>query len=106
MYGARVLVAGVSYKPDVADTRETPARQVIAGLVRRGAEVAIFDPIVSAIEVDQVIYLSESEIRADDYDLIVICCAHRAMDPALFAEAKLLLDATYRLPAADNRYVP
>lgn len=44
--GARALLLGVTYKPDVADIRETPARQVAAGLLAAGVEVAYHDPYV------------------------------------------------------------
>ncbi|GAA2495677.1 nucleotide sugar dehydrogenase [Actinocorallia cavernae] len=44
--GARALLLGVTYKPDVADIRETPARQVAAGLLAAGVEVSYHDPYV------------------------------------------------------------
>jgi UDP-N-acetyl-D-glucosamine dehydrogenase len=44
--GARVLVLGVSYKPNVGDTREAPAIPVIEQLVGLGAIVTAIDPHV------------------------------------------------------------
>ncbi len=44
--GADVLVLGVAYKPGVADTRESPALKIIAGLFERGAAVSYHDPHV------------------------------------------------------------
>ncbi len=44
--GSRVLLLGVAYKPDVADTRESPAFPVAAELLARGADVAFHDPHV------------------------------------------------------------
>ena len=38
---ARILVLGVTYKPDIGDLRESPALKVIAQLVRRGADVEL-----------------------------------------------------------------
>ena len=35
--GARVLVVGVAYKPDVADLRESPALEILAQLAENGA---------------------------------------------------------------------
>ena len=37
--GSRVLVLGVAYKPDVSDTRESPALDILALLQQRGASV-------------------------------------------------------------------
>ena len=42
--GSRILVVGLAYKPDVADPRESPAFEIIDGLVELGAEVAYHDP--------------------------------------------------------------
>jgi UDP-N-acetyl-D-glucosamine dehydrogenase len=44
--GKKVQVIGVSYKPNVADTRETPAEIVIEELEVMGAEVTWHDPVV------------------------------------------------------------
>lgn len=43
----RVLILGVAYKPGVADTRETPVRDLIKHLQDLGKEVAWHDPLVS-----------------------------------------------------------
>src|SRR5262245_13372830 len=44
--GARVLVLGVTYKRDVADTRESPSLDVLSLLLERGAVVSYHDPYV------------------------------------------------------------
>ena len=44
--GKTVQVIGISYKPNVADVRETPAELVIEELKARGAKVSWHDPIV------------------------------------------------------------
>jgi UDP-N-acetyl-D-glucosamine dehydrogenase len=46
--GKKVQVIGVSYKPNVADTRETPAELVIDELKIQGAEVTWHDPVVKS----------------------------------------------------------
>jgi len=40
---ARILVVGVSYKPDVADLRESPALEIMSALARAGAQVGFVD---------------------------------------------------------------
>ncbi len=42
--GARVAVLGFSYRENTDDTRNTPAKEVIQELRRRGADVVIHDP--------------------------------------------------------------
>jgi UDP-N-acetyl-D-glucosamine dehydrogenase len=46
--GKKVLVVGVAYKPNVADTRETPAELLIDALTQLGAGVSWSDPIVGS----------------------------------------------------------
>jgi len=43
--GAKVLVVGVTYKPDLDDPRESPALEIIKLLRERGAEVSYHDPL-------------------------------------------------------------
>src|SRR3989449_6374892 len=47
--GARVLVLGVAYKAGVADVRDSPALEIIEGLLAKGAMVAYHDPHVPAV---------------------------------------------------------
>jgi UDP-N-acetyl-D-glucosamine dehydrogenase len=47
--GARILVLGVAYKPDVDDIRCAPALDVWEGLAALGAEVSYHDPYVGAV---------------------------------------------------------
>ncbi|WP_367596425.1 nucleotide sugar dehydrogenase [Teichococcus deserti] len=45
--GARILLIGLAYKPDVPDTRESPALEIFSLLEERGAEIAYHDPLVA-----------------------------------------------------------
>jgi UDP-N-acetyl-D-glucosamine dehydrogenase len=49
--GSKVLVLGVTYKRDCADTRESPAIDVIELLLQRGVEVTYHDPYVNEFDV-------------------------------------------------------
>ena len=46
--GKKVLIVGVAYKPNVADTRETPAELLIDALEELGAVVSWSDPVVGS----------------------------------------------------------
>ncbi len=41
----RVAVLGLTFKPNTDDLREAPALTIIAGLRKRGLQVAVFDPV-------------------------------------------------------------
>jgi len=45
--GARIAVWGAAYKPRTDDLRGAPAIQVIDGLIKAGAEVAVYDPVAA-----------------------------------------------------------
>lgn len=44
---SRIVILGVAYKGDINDSRETPANPIIQKLKELGAEVIIYDPIVT-----------------------------------------------------------
>ncbi|MBV9547141.1 MAG: nucleotide sugar dehydrogenase [Chloroflexi bacterium] len=49
---AHVLLIGVTYKPDVADIRESAAVRVLQAAVSRGATVSYHDPLTPSLSVD------------------------------------------------------
>ena len=92
--GSKILIAGVAYKPDVSDVRESPAFDVIAGLLRLGAEVAYVDPHVPEIDEAGPPMRSISPFASfAPYDAVVIITHHRALDyERMLAEALLIVD--------------
>ena len=50
--GAKVLLLGVTYKKDIADQRESPARPIARKLLQRGAVLSYHDPYVDGWQVD------------------------------------------------------
>jgi UDP-N-acetyl-D-glucosamine dehydrogenase len=94
--GARVLLIGVAYKPNIGDVRESPAIEVAGRLQECGAVVRYVDPYVAALTVDDTtaverIDLTAAELEASD--LVVITTAHDEIDWTLVREhAPLVLD--------------
>jgi len=103
--GSRVIVVGASYKAGVQDLRESPALPLIAGLIRRGADVHYHDPLVPQIRLDDGrLMISEAEPRGD-WDLAVIHTLHPGVDYSWVRECPLVLDATYQFDGARRRLV-
>ena len=104
--GARVLVLGIAYKPNVADTRDSPALEIVDLLALKGAQVAYHDPQVPTITVNGVRYDSVRPLRPADHDVVLVLTAHDGYDwPAIAREAKLIIDtrnATGGLGAVAN----
>ena len=94
--GARVLVLGVTYKPDVGDVRESPSLRVMATLARRGARLAFHDPFVAEVTVDGR-RLARTELTAKAVaraDLVALLTPHSAYDLEWLAgTAPLVFDA-------------
>lgn len=93
--GSRIVLLGVTYKADIADERESPARPLARILRHQGANLSFHDPYVDRWQVD-----NREVPRADDLiaavaaaDLTVLLQRHRAYDlPALAHHARLLFD--------------
>jgi UDP-N-acetyl-D-glucosamine dehydrogenase len=90
--GARVTVLGVSYKPGVGDTRESPALKIISLLTSAGAEVRYHDPHVPTLS-DLNLTNTPLDDALTDADLTIIVTAHPGIDHERIArDARLLLD--------------
>jgi UDP-N-acetyl-D-glucosamine dehydrogenase len=90
--GSRIAVIGVSYKPGVGDTRESPALKIISLLRELGAEVLYHDPHVPALPEFKLSSSPLQDILADA-DLALIVTAHPSVDHEMIARrARLLVD--------------
>jgi UDP-N-acetyl-D-glucosamine dehydrogenase len=102
--GARVLVLGVAYKPNVSDTRDSPALEIIDTLVAKGARVHYHDPHVPTITVRGAALTSCRTLVPSEHDLVLILTAHAGYGwRAIVAEAALVVDtrnATAGVPDA------
>jgi UDP-N-acetyl-D-glucosamine dehydrogenase len=97
--GSSVLVAGVAYKRDIDDMRESPAMDVMGLLLARGAKVSYADPFVPVVHGRE--WSGGYDIKAVDmtrghiaqYDCVVIITDHKAFDyRTLLEEADLIVD--------------
>jgi UDP-N-acetyl-D-glucosamine dehydrogenase len=89
--GKSVQVIGVAYKPNVADTRETPAELVIEELKKAGASVSWHDPVVQSWRGGQSSDLGGSEIG------IVVTMHDVVSADAVIASAPYVFDTTGKI---------
>ncbi|GAB2626927.1 nucleotide sugar dehydrogenase [Streptomyces capparidis] len=100
--GARVLLLGVTYKPDISDSRHSPARTVAARLLELGAQLSFHDPFVQQWRVlDRPVPRADSLYEAAaQADLTLLLQPHRVYDlQGLAVKAQRLLDARGATPA-------
>jgi UDP-N-acetyl-D-glucosamine dehydrogenase len=104
--GSRVLVLGVSYKPDVGDVRESPALKLIELLGGLGAEISYHDPFVPDLREQGLdlrsVDLDDGTVAAAD--IVCVVTAHSGIDYAdLAGRARLVFDFRNVVPRIDGR---
>jgi UDP-N-acetyl-D-mannosaminuronate dehydrogenase len=87
-----VLLLGVTYKRDIADQRESPARPIARKLLQRGAVLSYHDPFVDGWQVDGQ-DIRKAGSPAEAADLTILLQAHSEYDlDAIAGSAHLLFD--------------
>jgi UDP-N-acetyl-D-glucosamine dehydrogenase len=94
--GSRILLLGVSYKPNVSDLRGTPALPIATRLIELGADVRYHDPNVDGWQVqdkpiDAVIDVEEA---VESHDLVILLQRHREYSDDLMHRCRLLFDSS------------
>lgn len=99
----RVGVVGISYKPDVADIRESPGIRIIEKCREKGFKVLWNDSLANSWNNESSKSLNE---LIDSCDLIVVSNIHSSFDLSpLEAQSKVpVLDLTYSLKVNDLTY--
>jgi len=100
MSEARILLLGVSFKPNVADTRHSPAERVLQVLRKRGVtnisysdpHVSEYSAMVNGVREQLPGYPLTAEVLAD-HDVAVLLTDHVAFDYELIAQhAPMIVD--------------
>ncbi len=91
--GAKILIAGVTYKRDIDDVRESPALDIIEELHKRGAEVSYADSHVPFLKHGDLTVPSATLQQAGQFDCVVITTDHSDVDyRALVQASRLIVD--------------
>ncbi len=104
MNGSHIVLAGVAYKANVSDQRETPAKPLVVHLREMGADVSYIDPhvdsfVVEGKEVPWIVDIGEAVRSAD---LVVVLQAHdEFLDSTELAAARCILDTSGKF-SGDN----
>jgi UDP-N-acetyl-D-glucosamine dehydrogenase len=105
---AEILVVGVAYKPDVSDTRESPALDIIDQLEDWNAMVEYHDPHVPTLDIlghsYESVPLTTDRIEASD--CVVLVTDHSELDiDAIVEHAPLVFDTRNATRAYDGPHV-
>lgn len=96
--GSKVLVLGISYKPDVDDMRESPSVKLMELLQEKGAEIAYSDPHVPVFPTIREHYFNLSSVELSpevirEFDCLLVATNHKAFDYEMIEQhARLIVD--------------
>jgi len=102
--GSRVLIMGLTYKENVADTRETPAAQIIKELSEYGAKVLGFDPLLGNIENEFGIETVDDFKNIGGVDCVIITVAHAVFDKTGLDDLKKIMSCNPILVDVRGRF--
>jgi len=100
---AKVVVLGISYRPNVKETRFSPSLELISILKKRGARVTAYDPLFTTSELNAMGLISEPTLRRsiEKADCIILTTPHddfKKMDTielaAHMSKQGLIIDCT------------
>jgi UDP-N-acetyl-D-glucosamine dehydrogenase len=98
---ARILVVGLSYKPDVADLRESPALEILSELARGGATIGFVDSHFEQVTLpsgDIVPGTQRPELF--QADLVLVHTHHSDTNLDWVSDGQLVLDPRYPVTTA------
>jgi UDPglucose 6-dehydrogenase len=96
--GQRIGVLGLAFKAGTDDTRDSPGVHIVEQLERRGAEVRVYDPLVSAHDRTgiRVPTVGEAVLAADAVVITTASAEFAALEPRALAavmDGNIIFDA-------------
>jgi UDP-N-acetyl-D-glucosamine dehydrogenase len=96
--GAKILLLGMAYKPDIDDLREGPALKIMELLMKEGAEVDYNDPYIPELRPMRKYNFSARSVELtpdslSSYDAVIVTTNHSCYDYKLIREkSKIIID--------------
>ena len=102
--GSNVLLLGATYKPDIADLRESPSLEVAELLVEKGSNMTFHDPHAESFRMHGEVYHRVDDLDAAlaKADVVVLLVAHAAYDlEDIKSKSKMIFDTRGKLSGAN-----
>jgi UDP-N-acetyl-D-glucosamine dehydrogenase len=93
--GKNVVVVGVSYKPNISDTRESPALEILKLLANNGANAMWHDPLVSEFN-------NGFSSSISNQDIAVVLSLHKSINLKKLRQINYVFDCTGNVPWAKS----
>ncbi len=109
--GSRVLVLGLSYKPNVDDDRESPSYVLLELLKQRGAEAAYYDPYVPVIRMtrEHAPWAGTRSVEwnrktVESFDAVIVATNHQSVNyEELAGWSKCIIDTRNAMAAVKTK---
>lgn len=104
--GSTALLLGVTYKPNIADQRESPAVPIAERLMEKGANIKFHDPFVEewTALTKPINRVDNLDIALQSADIVILLQKHTSYDVSVLSEkAQLLLDTQGVAPQKRQR---
>jgi UDP-N-acetyl-D-glucosamine dehydrogenase len=96
LINARILLVGITYKPDIADVRESAALRVFETAYLAGARVSYHDPLMPSVRVNDGEIVSSVDLDDETLsstDVVVLLTPHTSIDyDRVIAASRLVVD--------------
>jgi len=94
--GSKVLFLGVAYKPNIDDSRESPALEIMDITAHKGGAVSYHDPYISQVRTNEGRVFTSADMSAEALakaDVVVLTTNHKAFDVDFIKKhANLIVD--------------
>ncbi|QOR35722.1 nucleotide sugar dehydrogenase [Clostridium sp. 'deep sea'] len=105
----RVLILGVSYKKNVADSRLSPSLDIASSLHKQNIEFKLFDPYIREVNINNKqmqVYQSDLKNWIDWSNIIIILTNHDNFNYSyLLKSEKAIIDARGVLESYNNHFI-
>ncbi len=91
--GSKALIMGLTYKENVADTRESPAKGIIKELKEYGVEIWGYDPLLDNIEAEFSIKAVIKPLETRKVDVVIITVGHDSFKELTLDQLKGIFSA-------------
>ena len=94
--GSKILFLGVAYKPNIDDSRESPALEIMDIVKHKGGQVTYHDPFISKVKTNEGHIFKSVELTKETLqraDCVVLTTNHDAFDMDFIQKnARLIVD--------------
>ena len=90
--GSKVLIMGLTYKENVADTRETPVKEVIKELKGYGIDPFGYEPLLDNAEDEFGIKILKSVKQKTMFDVVIVAVAHNTFKEITLSKIKKMMN--------------